>query len=326
MATSKSKKTAAKNKASSAKAKTGAKATKVTKKASVTGKGVVGKKTTTKSAKNNSKEIVAKQPIASDGKKSSFKNFFAKKYNTNESILTIFKKKNTYGALLGELIGTMLITTIFIAMLQLNEPLWMLFSILPVILAVYKLSGSNLNPAITVGMMITRRISVIRGVLYIVAQILGAWIGMLIMAKFCDAGGMGSELPKMAAIEDGQFWMVTMIEFFGASIIGFCFARALQYKHSSFTFAIVVAGGIITALILALVISILYASLSSNFVLNPAIAFMYKILPTAGTEFSEVLGSIAVALTAYVIFPSLGCTIGFLLSDVSSFLSDESVN
>ena len=117
-----------------------------------------------------------------------------------------------------------------------------------------------------------------------------------------------------------------MIEFFGASTIGFCFARALQYKHSSFTFAIVVAGGIITALILALVISILYASLSSNFVLNPAIAFMYKILPTAGTEFSEVLGSIAVALTAYVIFPSLGCTIGFLLSDVSSFLSDESVN
>lgn len=326
MATSKPKKSSAKSSKTSSKAKSNAKTAKTAKGASVTSKKMVGKKTITKTANKSSKEAATKQIIVSNDKKNSFKNFFGKKYEANESILTIFKRKNTYGALLGELIGTMLIAIIFIAMLQLNEPLWMLFSILAVILAVYKLSGSNLNPAITIGMMITRRMSVIRGVLYIVAQILGAWIGMLIMAKFCTSGDLGSELPKMAAIEDGKFWMVTMIEFFGASIIGFCFARALQYKRSSFTFAIVAASGIALALIVALVISILYAGLSSNFVLNPAVAFMYKILPTAGTEFSEVLGSIAVALTTYVIFPSLGCTIGFLLSDTASFLSDESVN
>lgn len=315
MATSKSKKAAPKSKTSS-KAKTSAKSAKTTKKASVTGKGVVGK-----NSKKTTKKVVAeKAPVA---KKSGIKSFFAKKYEGNESILTIFKKKSTYGALIGELIGTMLITIIFLAMLQLNEPLWMLFSILAVILAVYKLSGSNLNPAITIGMMATRRMSVIRGVLYIVAQILGAWIGMLIMAKFCASGDLGTELPKMAEIADEQFWMVTMIEFFGASIIGFCFARALQYKRSSFTFSIVAAGGIMLAIIIALIISVLYAGLSSNFVLNPAVAFMYKILPTAGTEFSEVLGAIAVALTAYVIFPALGCTVGFYLSDIASFLNDE---
>lgn len=320
MATSKPKKSSAKAGGSS-KAKSDAKSVKTTKAASASSKKMVGKKTLSIKEKN-SKQVVSKRSSCAAG----FKKFFSKKYEENESILTIFKKKSTYGALIGELIGTMLITIIFLTMLQLNEPLWMLFSILAVILAVYKLSGSNLNPAVTIGMMITRRMSVIKGVLYIVSQILGAWIGMLIIAKFCSAGGLGNELPKMAAIEDEQFWMVTMIEFFGASIIGFCFARALQYKRSSFTFSIVAAGGIVTAIIVALVISVLYAGLSSNFVLNPAVAFMYKILPTAGTEFSEVLGSIAVALTAYVIFPALGCTIGFLLSDVASFLKDESTN
>ena len=201
----------------------------------------------------------------------------------------------------------------------------MLFSILAVILAVYKLSGSNLNPAITIGMMVTRRMSVIRGVIYIVAQVLGAWFGLLIMSKFCASGAAGNELPTMATIENEQFWMVTMIEFFGASIIGFCFARALQYKHSSFTFAAVVAGGIALALIVSLVVSVLYASLTNNFVLNPAVALMYKILPTSGVEAGEIFEKIAVALTTYVIFPALGSVIGFFLSDLSSCLTDENI-
>jgi uncharacterized membrane protein YhaH (DUF805 family) len=127
----------------------------------------------------------------------------------------------------------------------------------------------------------------------------------------------------MAAIENEQFWLVTMIEFFGASIIGFCFARALQYKHSSFTFAAVVAGGIAAALIFALVISVLYAGLTNNFVLNPAVAVMYKIFPDFGT--SGAFEKIAVALTTYVIFPALGSTIGFFLSDLSSCLTDENI-
>ncbi len=330
MATSKPKKAPAKSKPSS-KTKAAAKPKTTAKKAPAKGAKVVGAKTVkakaaSEPAKTASKPakataIVSTEKVSEGG----FKNFFARKYDKNENILTIFKKKSTYGAILGEIIGTLLLTVIFIAMLGLNEPLWMLFSILAVILAVYRLSGSNLNPAITIGMMVTRRMSVIRGVLYIVAQVLGAWLGMLIMAKFCSSGAVGNELPTMAAIEDKQFWMVTMIEFFGASIIGFCFARALQYKHSSFTFAAVVAGGIAMALIVALVISVLYAGLTNNFVLNPAVALMYKILPTSGTEFSEVFGKVAVALTAYVIFPALGSILGFFLSDASSCLTDENI-
>ncbi len=326
MATSKSKKSTSNGKTSSSKAKAGAKTVaKTTKKASVKGNGVVGKKVATKPAnkKNITKETEVKGVMIASAPTTGFKNFFAKKYDTDESILNIFKKKSTYGALVGELIGTMLITIIFLTMFQLNEPLWMLFSILAVILAVYKLSGSNLNPAITIGMMVTRRMSVIRGVIYIVAQVLGAWFGFLILSCFNSAGTIGNELPTMAAIENEQFWLVTMIEFFGASVIGFCFARALQYKHSSFTFAIVVAGGIAAALIFSLVISVLYAGLTNNFVLNPAVAVMYKIFPDFGT--TGAFEKIAVALTTYVIFPALGSTIGFFLSDLSSCLTDENI-
>ena len=51
----------------------------------------------------------AEKTITSE-KKSCFKGFFAKKYEEKEGILTIFKNHKFYGALLGEILGTALIT------------------------------------------------------------------------------------------------------------------------------------------------------------------------------------------------------------------------
>ena len=101
--------------------------------------------------------------------------------------------------------------------------------IIAILMAVFALSGANLNPFITVGMMATRRMSVIRGVLYIIAQILGAWLGWLIFNAFHLAGGdtTAYAVPTLATIAEGKWWLVTSIELLGATIVGFFFARAL---------------------------------------------------------------------------------------------------
>ena len=129
----------------------------------------------------------------------------------------------------------------------------------------------------------------------------------------------------MAEIADGNFWVVTMIEFVGATMIGFFFARALSYKRSVFTFAAVVGGGTAFAILIAIVISSNFLGLQNNFVLNPAVAVMYQILPTSGDGFGELLGAIALALVTYVVFPMLGGALGFYISEIASRLSGEKI-
>ena len=296
MATTKSKKTTAKK--SSAKPKT---------------------TSSVKTTKTVSSEAVATKV---DNTKT-LKGFFACKHDANENILTIFKSPRIWGALLGEVIGTMLITMLLLT-LGVYQPLYIMFAVMAVTVAVYALSGAHLNPIISVGAMATRRVSVIRGILYIIAQVIGAWLALIIISAFVG-DSESATLPTMAAIEDGNFWVVTMVEFLGATVIGFFFARALAYKRSVFTFAAVVGGGVSLAVLLAIVISSNFLGLQNNFILNPAIAIMYQIIPNTGDSFGQLLGDIALALTTYAVFPMLGGVIGFYIADFSAKLSGQSL-
>lgn len=250
-----------------------------------------------------------------------FKGFFARKFDAHENILTIFKTPRIYGAICGELIGTMLIAMLMLT-LGVYQPLYVMFGMLAITIAVYGFSGANINPLVTVGMMASRRMSAIRGVLYIVAQVVGAWLGLLVVNAFRLAGDGTAELPAMSEVASEVFWVTTLIEFMGGTVIGFFFARALQYKRSVFTFAAIVAGGVTLAILFAVVISSNFLSLQNNFILNPAVAIMYQIFPTAG-EIGEIMGGIMLALVTYVIFPMLGGVLGFYMSDFAGRLSGE---
>jgi aquaporin PIP len=48
------------------------------------------------------------------------------------------------------------------------------------------ISGGHINPAVTFAMIITRQISVSKGLLYIVAQLIGACVGMLLLRAFVN--------------------------------------------------------------------------------------------------------------------------------------------
>lgn len=259
-------------------------------------------------------------------KQSCFKGFFARKYEEKESILTVFKKPTFYGALLGEVIGTMFVALLLfsLSLMGIANLATYAFVLIAVLVAVYAFSGACLNPLVTVGMMATRRISVIRGIMYIIAEVIGAWLGWLIFNGFHLAGGETAyDIPAMAALAEGGFWIVALVEIVGAIIIGFFFARALAYKRSVFTFAAVVAGGMILAVIVGYVVSAAFLGLNNNFIFNPAVAVMLQIFPTAGESFGEVLGGICQALSLYAILPMIGGVVGFYLSDFTAKLSGE---
>ena len=258
-----------------------------------------------------------------DNKGGIFKGFFSKKYDKDESILTIFKTPNIYGSALGEIIGVMILTLVMfsLSLMGIANIAMYAFALIAILVAVYAFSGAQLNPIVTVGMMATRRMSTIRGIVYIVAQIIGAWLGWMIFNAFHLAGGDSAyAIPQMAEVAEGNFWIVTMIELFGAALIGFFFARALTYKRSAFTFAAVVAGGIVSAVLVGYVVSAAFVSLQNNFIYNPAIAMMYQIFPTAGADFGEIFGGICQAIATYALFPMIGGVIGFYLSDFSAKL------
>jgi len=302
-----------------------------------TKKSKTSKKSTASSAKSKTATKTAKKPDLEATKtkviekkeavkKKAFKGFFGRKYEEKESILTVFKSRRFYGALIGEILGTMLLSLVLlsVSLMGVANIATYSFAIIAIIIAVYAFSGACLNPIITAGMMATRRVSVIRGVMYIIAEIIGAWIGWLIFNAFHLAGGETAyDIPAMAAIAEGKFWVVAFIEILGATIIGFVFARALTYKRSVFTVAATVAGGISLAVVVGYVLSAAFLGLNNNFVYNPAVAIMLKIFPTSGDNFGEILGGICQALSAYAILPMLGGIAGFYLADFTDRMASE---
>lgn len=248
------------------------------------------------------------------------KSFFARKGDVNENILTIFKTPKIWGALLGEVIGTM-----FVAMFMLTlgiQPLYIIFGLTCVYVAIVGISGAHFNPLITAGMMATRRMSAIRGVLYMLAQLLGAWIGALIINAFRLGGGGAVEAIVMAEISGESFWSVAFVELLGAFIIAFCFARALKYaRRQPLAFGLTVASGITLAVIFGLIISQSYFGLNNSFAFNPVVSLMYQILPTSAEGFGELAQLASLALAAYVIVPIVGGIIGFFVADIASRLS-----
>ena len=253
-----------------------------------------------------------------------FANFFAKKGDPEENILTIFKTPKIWGALVGELIGTMFITMLLLT-LGIYQPLYVLFGVIGVTLAVFTLSGAHLNPAITAGMMATRRVSAIRGVLYMVAQVVGAWLGLVIVNAFRMAGETKVDLPALTAVETSNLWQLLAIEFLGVFTLAFFFNRAQEYKsrRSAFTYAAIIGGGMVLAVLFAIVISSNFFKISNNFILNPAVAIMYQIFPTSAENFGTLISKVGLEVLVFILAPIVAGVLAFFIGDIATTLAGE---
>lgn len=276
-----------------------------------------------KELKGSKEEVVAaKETVVTTASKNPMKGFFARKYGDNENILTIFKTPKIWGALIGEVLGTLLIVAVLLTMGP--QPMYFWIAVLAIYVVFVGISGANLNPVVTVGMMATRRMSAIRGVLYMLAQLLGAWLGLILMNAFRLGSGTTQDLMMMSEITGETFWAVALVELLGAFIIAFCFARSLRYaRKSPLTFAFTMASGITLAFIFGIVIAQGFFMMQYSFMFNPVAALMYQILPTAAENFGELAQLAGLAAAAYIVFPILGGVIGFYVSDVTTRLVGE---
>lgn len=287
------------------------------------------KKTDKTAKKSTEKSESSREAVATSNNKmthgqdqSTCKGFFARKCDKGENVLTIFKTPKIWGALLGELIGTMLLAMLLLTM-GLN-PQYLVLAVVCIYAVIVGLSGAHLNPLVTAGMMATRRMSAIRGVLYMLAQVLGAWIGLIIANAFRLGSGTSSvELMSMVEVTGETFWVTALIELLGAMVLAFCFARALRFvRRSPLAFAFTISSSLLLVLIFGLIIMQNYFGLSGNtFIFNPAVALMYQILPTTADGIGELASLAGLALAAYVLVPIIGGIIGFFVADVTTRLA-----
>ena len=302
---------------------------------------ISAKKTSKKAPKTTDKKtakVATKKAITSEKAPSKLKVFFARKGDTNENILTIFRDTKIIGAIIGEIIGVAIITMIALT-LGLFNPLYMILAYVGITAAIVKLSGAHLNPIVTAGMMASRRVSAIRGVIYIISQILGAWVGFLIINSLHKAGIASgnieeatSTLPTLAQADElsgategySLLGAIRVVEFIGAVIIAFFFARAQRVKKDTAAFSITVAAGVFIAMIIAVVVNSNFFMIQNNtFVLNPAVGMFYGIFPASADGVDSLMSRLMPMLVTYVILPVIGGVLGFYLSDFATILEGK---
>lgn len=150
--------------------------------------------------------------------------------------------------------------TFFLALAALLSPpgLAMVFvgaTLLVMVVAIGKVSGAHINPAVTVGLISARQINVREGLLYIVAQVVGAFLALGL------GGILDRSLPK-ADPGPNAVWF----EMLGTGLLVLVVTRAVIQKAPEAASALAIG--------LALTVGIAIAGPSSGGVLNPAIAIV----------------------------------------------------
>lgn len=225
------------------------------------------------------------------------------------------------GAFIAEFIGTFVLAAV--AVLSQGQPLSVGFALVAIVLTIGALSGSHVNPLITVGAWATRKISGKRALGYILAQVLGALLAFVVASAYVGAapqpdqqaammGQQAAKVFQVASIPEGKEFFVFFSEMLGAAIFGLAVSSAIREKRNRAAQAFTVGFGLLTAL---LVSGVLASYIGAHAVLNPALAFtLGAVSLTTKPELWNVL--------AYIIAPILGGVIGFFLYDVLRGESD----
>jgi glycerol uptake facilitator-like aquaporin len=128
-----------------------------------------------------------------------------------------------------------------------------------VVIAVYffgAISGTNINPAVTIGLLTDRKIGPLQAAGYIVGQFLGAGLALAVARYLIDFHS------TLVVINSGR---VFVAEALGTFFLVFAITMIIHH-HDGWT----ISGGLIG---LSLVIGAIIAGSVSNGMLNPAVAF-----------------------------------------------------
>lgn len=218
------------------------------------------------------------------------------------------RQASFWRSLSAELLGTFLLTAVVIV--GQGQPLYTMFGLVGIILLLGTVSGAHVNPAITIGAWVTRRISWLRAIGYIIFQILGALLALVVLTTFiggagaADATSMYGQPTLFTAAElvkDKELY-IFFAEVLGTAILALAIANALRPGQERLTAAFTGGLGIFIALMIGFIIT---SYVSGTSIINPAIAFSLEAI-------SWNVWPIAV----YIVAPIVGGVIGFLVNDL----------
>lgn len=223
------------------------------------------------------------------------------------------------GAAIAEFVGTFMLTAVIVT--QQNQPIAVLFALVGIVLIVGGLSGAHVNPAMTIGAWVTRKIESSRAVAYLVAQVLGAMLALVVLNAFVGQAGevseqaamMGQTAPelfKAAPIPEGKEWVLLFAELLGAAVLGFAYASALRAGRDKIVSAFTIGAGFFTALVIG---GTAATYVNASAILNPAAAISLQAITFDG------MWPIAI----YVVTTALGAVIGFALFDLVRNAEDK---
>jgi glycerol uptake facilitator-like aquaporin len=138
------------------------------------------------------------------------------------------------------------------------------------------LSGTHINPAVTIGAWSIKKITTSDAVGYIVAQFIGAAVALLLVSKTVG----------MATVMVESNWAILAAELLGTLFFTFGIASVVYGKTPGQLSGIVVGGSLLLGITIA-------ALLGSNGVLNPAVAFgigSFNLMYVLGPILGSVLG------------------------------------
>lgn len=205
----------------------------------------------------------------------------------------IFKDDIVLGALFAELLATFILTSA--VLVTSGNAIIAGVTVLVMVMIFGVISGAHLNPAVTIAMLAIKQVSVIRSIGYIVAQVLGAMLALIVVTQFvANNDGLAGYKVFTVVTESTGTWLPIIGELFGALIFGIGFGSAILDKKQGFDKAFTIAG----ALLLGLIVS----TLGVTGVLNPAVAI-------GASAMSGNVWQIA----TYIASPIVGITLGVLI-------------
>lgn len=185
---------------------------------------------------------------------------------------------------IAELIGTCLFALVLI--LAAGSGAWVvtIFAVFTLSMLAYvigHISGAHVNPAITIGAIMTARISPMRGLYYIIAQLAGAALAIL----FSKWIGLGITATSHAAMD----WRLFSAELVGTLIFGFGVASVMFKRTESGPAGFIVGLSLFVGIIVSSLM--LGGEAAQGAVLNPAIAFGLNLI-TIEALIAPLIGSI----------------------------------
>jgi aquaporin Z len=218
-------------------------------------------------------------------------------------------------ALGAELVGTFLLAGVVIA--GQGQPIFVLFAVIGIVLILGAISGAYVNPAMTIGALVTRRIGWLRAIGYIIAQCIGAALAYVVLSAFISgaapanpqAQAYGQAAPALFAAADiaklaGKEWFIFFSELTGAAILGLAYASATRRAvRGSLTGSFTIGLGIFTALMIAVSAA---SYVGATAVINPAVAIALHAYSWANI----------MPFAIYALAPTIGGVLGFVIYDL----------